>query len=123
MVLDGQVRQNIAAWLVEPLVRAWGFLGGTPRVPDDGEIAAALARVGWRHVALDSAAGTLRLAGPEVRIDLGGIASNLTDVSIDAFTIDGASSPVSMRSSGRSGTSYGSLMPVNSGMRPLRAFA
>jgi len=59
---------------VEPLVRAWGFLGGTPRVPDADEIEKLLWGVGWRHVQLDSAAGTLLLAVESVRIDLGGIA-------------------------------------------------
>lgn len=59
---------------VEPLVRAWGFLGGTPRVPADDEIAAALGVVGWRHVRLDSAASTLTLDDPGVRLDLGGVA-------------------------------------------------
>jgi thiamine biosynthesis lipoprotein len=59
---------------VEPLVRVWGFLGGTPRVPDAAEIEAVRDRVGWRHVHLDATAGTLRLDGEGVRMDLGGIA-------------------------------------------------
>jgi thiamine biosynthesis lipoprotein len=59
---------------VEPLVRTWGFLAGQPRVPGADEIARALDHVGWRHVELDTLKGTLRLADPAVRIDLGGIA-------------------------------------------------
>jgi len=58
---------------VEPLVRAWGFLGGTPRVPSQAEIDDALARVGYEKVHVDSAAGTVRLDGG-VRVDLGGVA-------------------------------------------------
>lgn len=58
---------------VEPLVRAWGFLGGAPRVPPQEEIADALACVGYEKVHVDSAAGTVRL-DDGVRVDLGGVA-------------------------------------------------
>ena len=59
---------------VEPLVRAWGFLGGRPHVPDDSTARAAWARVGAGQVRFDRAARTLRYARPGVRVDLGGIA-------------------------------------------------
>jgi len=59
---------------VEPLMRAWGFLGGTPHVPSDSEAAAAAARVGAQRVHFDPRARTLRFDRPDVRIDLGGIA-------------------------------------------------
>lgn len=59
---------------VEPLVRAWGFLGGQPRVPADSEAVAAFRRVGAEQVRFDPATRTLRFANPGVRIDLGGIA-------------------------------------------------
>jgi len=59
---------------VEPLVRLWGFLGGTPRVPAQREIDAALDRVGPDKVRFDARAGTLRFTRDDVRIDLGGIA-------------------------------------------------
>jgi thiamine biosynthesis lipoprotein len=59
---------------VEPLVRAWGFLGGRPRVPDSAAAAAAFRRVGARQVAWDSTRRTVRFANDSVRIDLGGIA-------------------------------------------------
>ena len=59
---------------VEPLVRLWGFLGGTPQVPGDAAIDATRRLVGWQHVSIDTVAGTLALSGPGVRIDLGGIA-------------------------------------------------
>jgi thiamine biosynthesis lipoprotein len=59
---------------VEPLVRLWGFLGGTPHVPADSSIRAAFRHVGARKLDFDAAARTLRFREPGVRIDLGGIA-------------------------------------------------
>src|SRR5499427_2458215 len=59
---------------VEPLMRAWGFLGGHPHVPSPDSAAAAFHRVGGRQVHFDSTARTLRFDNDQVRIDLGGIA-------------------------------------------------
>jgi len=59
---------------IEPLVRAWGFIGGPRRVPTDQEARAAWALVGAGDVAFDSAAGTIHFARRGMRIDLGGIA-------------------------------------------------
>jgi thiamine biosynthesis lipoprotein len=59
---------------VEPLVRAWGFIGGPRRVPTDDEARAAWALVGAGDVAFDSAAGTIHFRRKGMRIDLGGIA-------------------------------------------------
>jgi thiamine biosynthesis lipoprotein len=59
---------------VEPLVRAWGFIGGPRRVPSDSEARAAWALVGAGDVAFDSAAGTIHFKRRGMRIDLGGIA-------------------------------------------------
>jgi len=42
--------------------------------PSDAELAAARAAVGWRHLVLDSHAGTVRFTRPGMRIDLGGFA-------------------------------------------------
>ena len=54
-----------------PVVRAWGFTTGDYRVPDDAEIAAQLARVGWTQVGLDGNAARV----PEgVMVDLGAVA-------------------------------------------------
>ncbi|HKQ59150.1 MAG TPA: FAD:protein FMN transferase [Candidatus Eisenbacteria bacterium] len=59
---------------VEPLVRAWGFIGGPRRVPSAPEIATALARVGADQVQFDRSQRTLRFGREGMRIDLGGIA-------------------------------------------------
>jgi thiamine biosynthesis lipoprotein len=59
---------------VEPLVRAWGFIGGPRRVPTDAEARAAFRHVGAGHVHYDRAKRTLRYDDDSVRIDLGGIA-------------------------------------------------
>lgn len=59
---------------VEPLVRAWGFIGGPRRVPSEEEARAAFAKVGAGDVVLDSVAGTVRFRRKGMRVDLGGIA-------------------------------------------------
>ena len=59
---------------VEPLVRAWGFLGGPRRVPTRAEARAAYALVGAQHVRYQRATRTIRFDRPGVKIDLGGIA-------------------------------------------------
>ena len=59
---------------VEPLVRAWGFIGGPRRVPARAEIDAALRRVGGERLRYDVASRTLAFADEGVKIDLGGIA-------------------------------------------------
>lgn len=78
---------------VEPLVRAWGFLGGERRVPSDAEIEAALARVGARRVRYEPATRTLRFDDPGVRIDLGGIAKGYAvDVAAESLRAHGCTS-------------------------------
>ena len=57
---------------IEPLVRAWGFLAGTPHVPSQAEIDAAFELVGWNQVNLLNE--QVRFASEGVSIDLGGIA-------------------------------------------------
>ena len=77
------IARSLAVWrgsdhtfdiTVEPLVRAWGFIGGPRRVPSDSEAHAAWALVGAGDVQFDSAAGTIHFARRGMRIDLGGIA-------------------------------------------------
>lgn len=59
---------------VEPLVRAWGFLGGPRRVPSQAEQDSAFALVGAQRLEFDADARSLRYGRAGMRIDLGGIA-------------------------------------------------
>lgn len=52
----------------------WDFRADRPRVPPEDEIAARAARVDYRRIEVDEAAGTLRLPEPGMKIGLGGIA-------------------------------------------------
>ncbi len=58
---------------VGPLVRAWGFDGPSPAIPAPAALAAARARVGWRHLRLDPRRGALFVRAG-MACDLGGIA-------------------------------------------------
>lgn len=59
---------------VGPLTRLWNFSAGDPRLPSGPEITAALAKIGWRRVTVDSGAGTIMLPERGMALDLGGIA-------------------------------------------------
>ena len=59
---------------IEPLVRLWGFLGGTPHLPDQAEIRAALERVGQNNLRFNPDGGTIQFLRDDIKIDLGGIA-------------------------------------------------
>jgi thiamine biosynthesis lipoprotein len=58
---------------VGPLMKVWGFYKGTGHLPHRAEVAAALARVGYRHVRLDRQAGTVWFDRAGVELDPGGI--------------------------------------------------
>ncbi|MBR3504421.1 MAG: FAD:protein FMN transferase [Clostridia bacterium] len=69
-----------------PVVRAWGFTTGDYRVPDDDELAALLARVGWTRVELDG--GTVRV--PEgTMVDLGSVAKGYASDRLAALLREG----------------------------------
>ena len=71
---------------VEPLMRAWGFLGGPRRVPTDAEARAAFRHVGAQHVHYDRATRTIRFDDDSVHIDLGGVAKGYAvDVAAQAL--------------------------------------
>ena len=75
---------------VEPLVRAWGFLGGPRRVPSQAELDSAMRHVGGRHLHYDAPSRTLRFDDPGVKIDLGGIAKGYAvDVAADSLVAHG----------------------------------
>lgn len=59
---------------VGPVVRLWGFSGGTAPAapPDEARLAAARAAVGWRGLRVER--GGARLDAPGAFVDLGGIA-------------------------------------------------
>lgn len=56
---------------IYPLMEAWGFLDGEPRVPDSAELAAARARVDFHRV---SVAGDTVFVRDGARLDLGAFA-------------------------------------------------
>ena len=58
---------------VGPLLRAWGFVGGSGHRPEGGELASARGLVGMRDVELDASASTVRLPRAGMELDLGGV--------------------------------------------------
>jgi thiamine biosynthesis lipoprotein len=58
---------------IGPLVRAWGFMGGSGQMADASAVAEARSRVGMPHVELNEAARTVRFAKPGMMLDLGAI--------------------------------------------------
>ena len=58
---------------VGPLMKVWGFYKGSGHLPHKPEIAAALAKVGYRHILLDRVAQTVRFSRPGVEMDPGGV--------------------------------------------------
>ena len=58
---------------VGPLMKVWGFYKGTGHLPHRAEVAAAIERVGYRHVRLDPRAGTVWFDRAGVELDPGGI--------------------------------------------------
>jgi thiamine biosynthesis lipoprotein len=58
---------------VGPLMKVWGFYKGTGHLPHRAEVAAAMTRVGYRHLHLDARAGTVWFDRAGVEIDPGGI--------------------------------------------------
>lgn len=58
---------------VGPLLRAWGFVGGTPSRPAPDALAEARRLVGAERLELDPDAFTVRLPEPGMELDLGSI--------------------------------------------------
>ncbi len=58
---------------IAPLVRCWGFMGGTGKMPTAEQVAEARARIGMQHVQLDAENRTVRFARDGVMLDLGAI--------------------------------------------------
>lgn len=58
---------------VGPLMKVWGFYKGEGQLPRAAEIATAMTRVGYRHIALDRTTRAVRFDAPGVEMDPGGI--------------------------------------------------
>jgi thiamine biosynthesis lipoprotein len=58
---------------IAPLMRCWGFMGGSGKLPDPDELAEARARTGMQLVELRPADFTVRYARAGVMLDLGAI--------------------------------------------------
>lgn len=58
---------------IAPLVRCWGFMGGTGHLPTEEEVARARSRVGMHRVHLDDDQFTVEFERPGVMLDLGAI--------------------------------------------------
>jgi len=58
---------------VAPLMRCWGFVGGSGQMPSPEAIAEARARVGMQHVRLDAEHFTVRFDREGVMLDFGAI--------------------------------------------------
>ena len=58
---------------VGPLMRAWGFFGGTHHVPSSNELGAARELVGYQHLQLNASDHTIHFDRPGVEIDPGGV--------------------------------------------------
>ena len=69
----GRASEGTFDLTVGPLMRAWGFFGGSRHVPSAGEIRAALELVGYQHIQLDAREQTVHFDRPGVEIDPGGV--------------------------------------------------
>lgn len=58
---------------VAPLMKLWGFAGGTGRVPSDEDLESTRAKVGMHHVRLNDSACTVSFDREGVLLDLGAI--------------------------------------------------
>lgn len=100
-----------------PLAKVWGFYRRQGAIPSDDDLAAALARVGMKHVTLDADAHTVRFGREGMEINLGAIgkgyaldraAELLVAAGVNDFVIHGGASSVLAR---------GSRSPASDGTR------
>jgi thiamine biosynthesis lipoprotein len=75
---------------VGPLMKVWGFYKGTGHLPHRPEVAAAMAKVGYRYLQLDPANRTVRFLRPGMALDPGGIGKGYAvDRMVDVLRRDG----------------------------------
>ena len=80
---------------IAPLVRCWGFMGGTGAMPDPAAVEEARARVGYRLIELDRASSTVRFGRPGVMLDLGAIGKGYAiEQAVDILREAGVSSAI-----------------------------
>ena len=71
---------------IAPLVRCWGFMGGTGRLPSAEEIAEARGKTGFELLELDERESTVRFRFDGVMIDLGAIGKGYAlDVAVESL--------------------------------------
>jgi thiamine biosynthesis lipoprotein len=88
---------------IAPLVRCWGFMGGTGHLPSPAELAEARGKVGMHLVQLDAERFTVQFACEGVMLDLGAIGKGyaieraveiLHDAGVSSALIHGGTSTV-----------------------------
>ena len=88
---------------IAPLVRCWGFMGGTGRMPDLLEVEEARSKVGMNLIHLDGCEFTVSFARDGVMLDLGAIGKGyaleravelLQDAGVTSAMIHGGTSTV-----------------------------
>ncbi|MEX0587032.1 MAG: FAD:protein FMN transferase [Pirellulales bacterium] len=91
-----------------PLTKVWGFYRRAGSIPEADDLAAALQRVGSKHLRLDAAEQTIRFNRDGMEINLGAIgkgyaldraAEALTAAGVESFLIHGGRSSVVARGS------------------------
>lgn len=73
-ILKSQQLEGAFDITIAPVANIWGFYDKNFRVPDSAMINSVLPLVDYRHVAVDSANGTVMLMSSGMEIDLGGVA-------------------------------------------------
>jgi len=77
---------------VGPLMKVWGFYKGSGHLPHRPEVTAALAKVGYQHIRLDTAARTVQFDRLGVEMDPGGIGKgHAVDRMVDVLRRNGVS--------------------------------
>ncbi|MDB6113054.1 MAG: FAD:protein transferase [Pedosphaera sp.] len=88
---------------IAPLVRCWGFMGGTGQLPNPDEVTEARASIGMHLVELDAENFTVRFAREGVMLDLGAIgkgyaleraAESLRELGITSALLNGGTSTI-----------------------------
>ncbi|MCG8448437.1 MAG: FAD:protein FMN transferase [Pirellulales bacterium] len=115
-----------------PLSRAWGFLRREGRLPSGKEIDAALAKVGYEKVKLDSERRTIHFREPGVEINLNSIgkgyaldrvAQQLDGLGVRDYLWHGGSSSVLARGGNRADPQGAWTLGLRDPLQPVRRIA